>query len=111
VAGTLPARTPHTLADTQENYQRQRAQDRLIVNEPERPRILALVADLPALWRDPRTPHCERKRMLALMLDDVTLIKQREITAAVPFRGGISTTLTLPRPLTAQQMRATRAAA
>jgi len=47
--------------------------------------------------------------MLALLIEDVTLIKQREITAAVRFRGGASTTLTLPRPLTAQQMRATHA--
>lgn len=95
------------LAEAEDDYQRQRAQDRLIVNEQERQRILALVTDFPALWRDPNTPQCERKRMLALLLDDVTLIKQREITAAVRFRGGAATTLTLPRPLTAQQLRAT----
>jgi hypothetical protein len=45
--------------------------------------------------------------MLALLIEDVTLIKQRHITAAVRFRGGATTTLTLPRPLTAQQLRAT----
>jgi DNA invertase Pin-like site-specific DNA recombinase len=95
------------LAEAEEDYQRQRAQDSLVVNEVDRQRILALVTDFPALWRDPKTPQCERKRMLALLLDDVTLIKQREITVAVRFRGGVATTLTLPRPLTAQQMRAT----
>ena len=36
-----------------------------------------------------------------------TIIKQRQITLAVRFRGGATTTLTLPRPLTAQQLRAT----
>ena len=45
--------------------------------------------------------------MLALLIEDVTLIKQRQITVAVRFRGGATTTLTLPRPLTAQQLRAT----
>ena len=45
--------------------------------------------------------------MLGLLIEDVTLIKQREITAAVRFRGAAPTTLTLPRPLTAQQLRAT----
>jgi hypothetical protein len=45
--------------------------------------------------------------MLALLIEDVTLIKQREITVAVRFRGGATTTLTLPRPLTAQQLRTT----
>jgi hypothetical protein len=59
------------------------------------------------VWNDPKTPQRERKRMLALLIEDVTLIKQREITAAVRFRGGATTTSTLPRPLTAQQLRAT----
>ena len=45
--------------------------------------------------------------MLALLIEDVTLIKQHQITAAVRYRGGATTTLTLPRPLTAQQLRAT----
>jgi len=45
--------------------------------------------------------------MLGLPIEDVTLIKQREVTVAVRFRGGATKTLTLPRPLTAQQLRAT----
>jgi hypothetical protein len=45
--------------------------------------------------------------MLGLLIEDVTLIKQRQITVAVRFRGGATTTLTLPRPLTAQQLRVT----
>jgi DNA invertase Pin-like site-specific DNA recombinase len=97
------------LAEAQQSYEHQRTADRLSVDEGERRRILALAADFPSVWRDPKTPQRERKRMLALLIEDVTLIKQREITAAVRFRGGASTTLTLPRPLTAQQMRATHA--
>jgi DNA invertase Pin-like site-specific DNA recombinase len=95
------------LADAQEDYQRRRAADRLVVDEQQRQRILALATDFPAVWGDPKTPPRERKRMLALLIDDVTLIKQRQITVAIRFRGGATTTLTLSRPLTAQQMRAT----
>jgi DNA invertase Pin-like site-specific DNA recombinase len=95
------------LADAQEDYQRQRAADRLIVDEQERQRILALATNFPAVWRDPQTPQRERKRMLALLIEDVTLIKKREITASVRFRGGATHTLMLPRPLTSQQLRAT----
>ena len=47
--------------------------------------------------------------MLALLIEDVTLIKQQQVTVHVRFRGGATTTLTLPRPLTAQQQRATHA--
>lgn len=97
------------LAEAEEEYQRQRAADRLVVDEHERQRILNLATDFPAVWRDPNTAPRERKRMLALLIEDVTLLKQRQITAAVRFRGGATTTVTLPRPLTAQQMRATHA--
>ena len=45
--------------------------------------------------------------MLAILIEDVTLTKQREVTVAIRFRGGATTTLTLPRPLTPQQLRAT----
>jgi len=95
------------LAEAQEEYQRRRAADGLVVDDEERQRILALATDFPAIWNDPSTPQRERKRMLGLLIEDVTLIKQREITAAVRFRGAAPTTLTLPRPLTAQQLRAT----
>jgi DNA invertase Pin-like site-specific DNA recombinase len=95
------------LAEAQEEYERRRDADRLAVDDGERQRILALATDFPAVWNDPKTPLRERKRMLGLLIEDVTLIKQREITVAVRFRGGAATTLTLPRPLTAPQLRAT----
>jgi len=95
------------LGAAQEDYQRRRTADRLAVDENERQRILSLATDFPAAWRDPNTPQRERKRMLGLLIEDVTLIKQRQITTAVRFRGGATTTLTLPRPLTAQQLRVT----
>src|SRR5439155_8540410 len=56
------------LAEAQEDYQRRRAADRLVVDEQERQRILALATDFPAVWRDPKTPQRERKRMLALLI-------------------------------------------
>jgi DNA invertase Pin-like site-specific DNA recombinase len=97
------------LEQARDDYQRQRTADRLVVDDEQRRRVLALATEFPAVWRDPSTPDRERKRMLALLIEDVTLIKQHQITAAVRFRGGATTTLTLPRPLTAQQLRATHA--
>jgi DNA invertase Pin-like site-specific DNA recombinase len=95
------------LQAAQTAYEHQREADRLTVDEAARQRVLSLATDFPAVWNDPNTPPRERKRMLALLIEDVTLIKQRHLTAAVRFRGGATTTLTLPRPLTAQQRRAT----
>ena len=99
------------LAEAQAEYQRQRAADRATVDPERRARILALAVDVPAVWRDPNTPQRERKRMLALLVEDVTLLKQRQVTAHVRFRGGATTTLTLPRPLTAWELRTTSAEA
>jgi len=93
--------------EAEQAYERQRAADQLVVDQRERERILQLATDFPAVWRDPQTPPRERKRLLALVIEDVTVLKQRQITAAVRFRGGATTTVTLPRPLTAQQQRAT----
>lgn len=96
------------LNNAREHYQRQRDADRFIVDDEQRRRALALATEFPSVWRDPNTPDRERKRMLALLVEDVTLTKKRQVTAAVRFRGGATTTLTLPRLLTAYQLRATR---
>ena len=95
------------LASAQHEYEQQRKTDRLAADASQRARVLSLTTDFPAVWGDPNTKARERKRMLGLLIEDVTLIKQRQITAAVRFRGGATTTLTLARPLTAQQLRAT----
>jgi DNA invertase Pin-like site-specific DNA recombinase len=97
----------HALQRARQDYEKQRSDDRLTVDDDERRRILALAIDFPTVWRDPNTPQRERKRMLALLIEDVTLIKQHQITSAVRFRGGTTTTLTLPRPLTAFELRTT----
>jgi hypothetical protein len=75
-----------------------------------RARILALATDFPRLWHDPHTPDRERKRMVRLLIEDVTLIKTADgLTAHVRFRGGATTTLPLARQLNAWQLRETRA--
>jgi DNA-binding transcriptional ArsR family regulator len=51
------------------------------------------------LWRDEQTPQRERKRMVRLLIEDVTLIKAEQLTVQVRLRGGTARTLILPRPL------------
>jgi hypothetical protein len=92
-------------AVAQEDYERQRTADGLLLDEAKRAEILALAADFPRLWRDPQTHNRDRKRMVRLLLDDVTLMRGDEIVAHVRFRGGATRTLTLPLPLNAAQLR------
>jgi len=87
------------LASAKQEYERQRQADEHMLSDQQRAQILALATDFPKLWRDPKTPDRERKRMLRLLVDDVTVLKDKQITAHVRFKGGASKTLTLPLPV------------
>jgi hypothetical protein len=73
----------------------------------QRQQVMALVTDFPRLWRDPATPQRERKRMVRLLLEDVTLLKADQVVAQIRFRGGATQTLRLPLPLSAVELRKT----
>jgi hypothetical protein len=93
----------------QEQYEEQRKIDRAAVSEQQRASIMGLAHDFPRLWQNPKTPDRERKRLVRLLLEDVTLIQNEEITAHVRFKGGIMKTLTAPRPLNSWQTKMTPA--
>lgn len=95
------------LAETQQERERHRQQDKQALSDQQRAAILALAADFPRLWRDPNTPDRERKRMTRLLLEDVTLLRTDTIVLRIRFKGGASRTLTVPIPLNAWQQRAT----
>ncbi len=96
-----------TQREAEAEYEREREADRVILNKEEHARILELATDIPRLWNDPKTPARERKRMVRLLLEDVTLRKEEAIAVKVRFRGGALRTFTLPRPIPAWQRRQT----
>lgn len=93
--------------EAQEQYEKQSKSARVELTKEQRAKIAAVATDFPALWRDPKTPQRERKRMVRLLLEDVTLIRNKTITAHVRFKGGATKTLSLPIPLNAWKMRQT----
>jgi DNA invertase Pin-like site-specific DNA recombinase len=94
------------LTEAQDEATRQSAPAAL--DEAQRARILALATDLPRLWREPTTPDRERKRMVRLLIEDITLTKAAEVSAAIRFKGGATTTLKVAPAPSAWQMRQTR---
>jgi len=88
-----------TLHRVQEEYERQKEADRKIFTSEQRQKILALAAEFPKVWNDPGIADRERKRMVRLLLEDVTLHKGDNIVVQVRFKGGALHTLELPRPL------------
>lgn len=91
----------------QEVYEQQRQADGPVTDQ-ERTALLQVVTDFPQLWHHPQTPDRERKRMVRLLIDDITLVKTAVgLTAHVRFRGGATTSLQLPPALSAWQLRQT----
>jgi hypothetical protein len=110
VADTLEAEWNETLrtqAETREEQERQSKRDQTLLDEQARRKILSLANDFPRVWRDPNTPDQERKRMLRLLIDDVTLIKGKQIQAQVRLKGGSIRTLSVVKPMSAGEARKT----
>ena len=109
VAATLEAdwnQALRALSQAQDDYDRQTARSAPLADH-DKARILALASDFPALWNDARTPQRERKRMLRLLVEDVTLRRDDQIGVHVRFKGGQTTSLTLDLPLAAPDARRT----
>jgi excisionase family DNA binding protein len=90
------------LSRAQEEYERRRSADDGFLAPEARERIAALATDFPVIWRAPTTSHRDRKRMLRLLMEDVTLRKSAEaVEVHVRFRGGGTRSLSLPLPVPA----------
>ena len=94
------------LATTQEERERARQEDQLVLDDAIRDRLVAMTTDFKTLWRDPSLPNRERKRLLAYVIEDVTLVKIPEegtTTVHVRFKGGKTETLTTQNPKSSAQ--------
>ena len=84
------------LTQVQEEAERQNVAEQRRLTALEQQAITDLVNDFPRVWHDPRTSDRDRKRMVRLLLEDVTLLQQQEvITAHVRFKGGATETITV----------------
>jgi hypothetical protein len=98
------------VAAAQEAYENAAAADVGAVSDAERAELMALASDFPRLWRDPRTQMRDKKRMLRLLIEDVTLTKGDAVHADIRFVGGATRSLELPLPKTCVVLRTTDAA-
>lgn len=96
------------LAEAQQACEHQRAEDRKLIDDQQRTAILSLATSFPPLWRDPSTPDRERKRMVRLLLEDVTLIRADHLTLHIRFKGGAHRTIQLPLPKRSWEERQTK---
>jgi hypothetical protein len=79
-----------------EDYERRKKEDMASLNSDEVKRIKALATDFPKLWNNPKTSQKERKRMVNLLIEDVTLTKRKTISVQVRLKGGAVRELEVP---------------
>ncbi len=85
------------LAEVQEQAERQQEAEQRKLSALEQQAIAELVDDFPRVWNDSRTCDRDRKRMVRLLLSDVTVLRQEDvITAHICFKGGATHTITVP---------------
>lgn len=115
VADTLEAdwnEKLRALAKARDEREEARRKDRNAVDDAIRDRLVAMTTDFARLWSDPSTPNRERKRMLAHIVEDATLVKLPDdgtTTIHVRFRGGQTTTLSAVNPKSSWAMVKTAA--
>ena len=104
VANTLERRWNETLLHLQDlkkqaaEFQRQEAR---VFTPEQRAKVLALARDFPRLWHAPSTQAKDRKRMLRLLIKDITvnkLIEQRQLSVHIRWQGGACTDLSVQLP-------------
>jgi DNA invertase Pin-like site-specific DNA recombinase len=94
------------LSKAREDRERAREQDQFILDDAVRERLIAMTVDFNKLWVDPDTPNREPKRLLAHIIEDVTLIKmpaEGTTKVHIRFKGGKIQTLTIMSPKSSAQ--------
>jgi len=95
------------LQDANDYYEKHRRLESEKLKKVQQKEVLKLAKDFPRLWKNPRTPVREKKRMIRFLIEDVTMIRGEDITLHVRFKGGAKKTLKLPLPLKGWQYNLT----
>ena len=110
VAGTLEAEWNEKLRhlqDANDYYEKHRRLESERLKKTQQEEVLKLARDFPRLWKNPKTPVREKKRMIRFLIEDVTMIRAEDITLHVRFKGGATKTLKLALPLQGWQYNLT----
>jgi DNA invertase Pin-like site-specific DNA recombinase len=103
VAATLERRWNAALLQLEElkkqaaEFQRQKAR---VATPEQKAKVLALARDLPRLWHAPTTQAKDRKRMLRLLIKDITVEKpnQKQLAVHIRWQGGACSDLCVQIP-------------
>jgi DNA invertase Pin-like site-specific DNA recombinase len=104
VAGTLERRWNDALLQL-EDLKKQAAeflcQETRVATPEQKAKVLALARDLPRVWHAPTTQAKDRKRMLRLLIKDITVekpLRPKQLLAHIRWQGGACTDICVQLP-------------
>jgi hypothetical protein len=97
------------LHQLQEQFEKKSKANNRSLSRQQREESLALPSDFPKLWNSLNVSDRERKRLLRLIIEDVTLKRGTNIQLNVRFKDGSTKSMYLPFPKNSWQMRQTPA--
>ena len=101
--------TLRVLAQVREEYEQQHKLDEMKLDEKCREKIMSLAKDFPKVWNDPATTDQQRKRMIRLIIEDVTMQRSdKDVDLCIRFKGGATHRMTVQVPLVVWKARKTK---
>ena len=95
------------LDEAQCAYETARERDVTTLNQEHTTALKELVSDFSAIWQNDSLSNRDRKRIVRLLIEDVTILKDTQLTCHIRFKGGTCKTLNFPLPQPAWQQRQT----
>jgi len=90
------------LEEVERQYTEARRTKRVELSPDDRARVRELARDLPAVWRSPVTPPADRKAMMRLVIEAISLspieVPRRATRVKVAWQSGTVTEIEVPRP-------------
>jgi hypothetical protein len=95
------------LDEAQCAYEAARERDVATLNQEHTAALKELVSDFSSIWQDDSFSNRDRKRIIRLLIEDVTILKDTKLTCHIRFKGGTCRTLNFPLPQPAWEQRRT----
>ena len=94
------------LEKAQQEYEKKKKDDLKVVKQTTEADIMKIVSDFPRLWTSPNIAFREKKRMIRLLIEDVTVKNSDKKTILnIRFRAATSKTLAIDRKLPIYKIR------
>jgi DNA invertase Pin-like site-specific DNA recombinase len=95
------------LDEAQSIYEAARQRDGALRNQDYTAGLKTLVSDFSAIWQNDLLPNRERKRIVRLLIEDATILREKQLICHIRFKGGMCRTLHVPLPQPACEQRRT----